>query len=180
MDIFGSGFTGEVLVNLARSMPAIQKLVTGASYLLGIMIAMKAVYTLKIYGESKTMMSSHGNMKEPFIYFLVAAFLLYLPTGLGIVLSTTFGDNSILSYSSGGVLTNMFGGSQIGFAIVSIIQTIGLIAFVRGWHLVAKSASGQNHQASIGKAMTHIFGGIFAINIVETVNIIYNTLGLGY
>lgn len=180
MDIFGSGFTGEALVNLARSMPALQKLITGSSYLMGLLFAMKGIYTLKIYGESKTMMSSHGNMKEPLIYLMVAAFLLYLPTGMGVLLSTTFGDNSVMSYSAGGVLSNLFGGSPVGYAIVKIIETIGLISFVRGWYLVAKSASGQNHQASMGKAITHIFGGIFAINIVETVNIIYNTLGLGY
>jgi len=57
------------------------------------------------------------------------------------------------------------------------IQIIGLVAFVRGWMMIAKSASqGGHQQGGFGKGMMHVFGGVMAINIVSTLNVINETL----
>ena len=42
--------------------------------------------------------------------------------------------------------------------------------------MIAKSASGGQQPGGTGKGLVHVFGGIFAINIVQTINIINNTL----
>ncbi|OGV49302.1 MAG: hypothetical protein A3F46_03260 [Legionellales bacterium RIFCSPHIGHO2_12_FULL_42_9] len=166
--------TADIIRNIADNMRPIQKLVTGFAYLLGIGFAFKALLTLKAYGEAKTMMSSHASMKEPFVYFIVAGFLLFFPSGLDVMLNTMFGNSSILAYHSMGSEIDKFGQS-----VVLIMQTLGLVAFVRGWVLIARSASsGGGQPGSIGKGLTHVIGGILAINIVQTINIIYNTIGL--
>ena len=90
----------DVLTNLAHSLQPIQRLVSGAAYLMGLAFAFKALYSLKVYGEARTMMSSNTSVKEPLVYLLVAGILIYLPTGFQIMLNSTFGPNSsVLAYA---------------------------------------------------------------------------------
>jgi len=172
----------DVLINIASNLVPVQRLVTGTAYLLGIGFAFKAIFALKTLGEARTMTSSHnGSVKEPLIYFLVAAVLLYLPTAVEITLNSTFGSSSILQYapvdSPNKSLDALFGSSSlVGEALSVIIQTIGVIAFVRGWVLIARSASQGQQPGGTGKGLVHVFGGILAMNIVGTLEIVNNTL----
>lgn len=170
----------DIITNIAASMAPIQRLVTGFAYVMGIGFAFKAIATLKHYGESKTMMSSSANMKEPMIYLLVAAMFIYFPTGVAVILNTTFGSSNILQYapvdSSNNFMNSIFGNTMVGASLCLIIQTIGVIAFVRGWVLIARAASQGQQPGGTGKGMMHIFGGILAMNIVLTLEVINNTL----
>jgi len=171
----------DIINNIAKSMIPIQKLISAVAYILGIMFAIKALMTLKQFGESKSAMSgSTHSIKEPLMYFLVAGMLLYFPTGLKIMNNTIFGpDYSPLSYLStqnpGGDF--LFGsGSAVGKSLSLIIQTLGGIAFVRGWVLIARASSQGQQPGGTGKGLMHVFGGILAMNIVLTLQIINNTL----
>ena len=175
MDI--SSGTTTVLVNLANNLLPVQKLITGAAYLIGIAFAVKALYSLKVYGEARTMMSSNTSIKEPVFYFMTSAFLIFFPTGVDVILETSFGDTNILSYSESSAAQALFGGdNDLGNALVIIFQTIGLYAFVRGWVLIARAASQGQPPGGTGKGLMHVFGGILAVNIVGTVEMINNTL----
>ncbi|MCX7118034.1 MAG: type IV secretion protein IcmC [Legionellales bacterium] len=170
----------DVLTNIAQNLQSVDRLITGAAYLMGLAFGVKAMMTLKELGESKTMMSGHKSLKEPLLYFLVAAMLIYLPTGFEVFMNTTFGYSSVLSYapidSNSSALDILFGqGSMVGSSLAIIIQTIGLVAFVRGWILISRSAN-QGQPGGTGKGLVHIFGGILAMNIVGTLQIINNTL----
>lgn len=166
-----------VLVNLANSLLPVQNLITGAAYLIGVTFALKALYSLKVYGEARTMMASNSSIKEPVIYLVVAGLLIYFPTAIDIVMSTTFGTTNILSYGEVDSSAELFGGdSDLGNALVIIFQTIGLYAFVRGWVLIARAASQGQPPGGTGKGLMHVFGGILAVNIVGTVEMINNTL----
>ncbi|MGQ3892563.1 type IV secretion protein IcmC [Legionella sp. CNM-4043-24] len=172
----------EPLKNIATSLIPVQKLISGAAYILGLGFFIKAVLALKALGESRSMMSggSHS-MKEPLVYFLVASVLLYLPTAVSTVLMTAFGSSNILEYASSDsrnpAIQTLFGpDSTVGHSLSIVIQTIGLVAFVRGWILIARSASQGQQPGGVGKGLVHIFGGIVAMNIVLTLQIIDNTL----
>ncbi|KTC86352.1 hypothetical protein [Legionella brunensis] len=171
----------DILNNIANNLLPVERLVTGAAYLIGLAFAFKAIYSLKAYGESRTMMSTSTSIKEPLAYLLVAGIFIYFPTGLAILLQTTFGSSSILQYapvnSDNQAITAVFGtGSTIGRPIAIIIQTLGVIAFVRGWVLIARSASQGQPPGGTGKGLVHVFGGILAMNIVATLQIINNTI----
>lgn len=171
----------DVLNNIASNLLPVQRLITGAAYLIGLAFAFKAIYSLKIYGEARTMMSSNTSIKEPVMYLLVAGILIYLPTGVEIILNTTFGSSNILQYapvnSNNPTIANLFGsGSLVGRPLTIIIQTVGIVAFIRGWILIARSASQGQPPGGTGKGLMHVFGGILAMNIVGTLNIINNTL----
>ncbi|WED43628.1 type IV secretion protein IcmC [Legionella cardiaca] len=171
----------DILNNIANNLIPVERLVTGAAYLIGLAFAFKAIYSLKVYGEARTMMSSNTSIKEPLAYLLVAGIFIYFPTGLAILLQTTFGSSSILQYapvdSNNYAITAVFGsGSTIGRPLAIIIQTIGVIAFVRGWVLIARSTSQGQPPGGTGKGLIHVFGGILAMNIVATLQIVNNTI----
>lgn len=170
-----------ILQNVANNLIPVERMLTGAAYLIGIAFAFKAIYSLKVYGESRTMMSSHTSIKEPVTYLFVAGIFIYLPTAFEIFMNTTFGQSSPMQYapisSSNSAVTTLFGpDSTVGQPLTIIIQVIGLIAFIRGWILIARSASQGQPPGGTGKGMVHVFGGILAMNIVQTLVIINNTL----
>ena len=172
-----------ILDNLTPSLLELEKLVTGVAYLIGVMFFVKGILALKHAGEGRSNMSQAHSMKEPILYLSSGAMLIYLPTAMDTILQTVYGSNEILSYTSlesgNPVVDAVFGSSGLfGGNLVIFIQLIGLIAFIKGWIMLAKSANqqGGGHQGGIGKAGMHIFGGILAINIVQTINIINNTL----
>ena len=164
-----------VLVNIAKSLLPVQELITGGAYLVGIIFAIKALMALKQHGEAKTM-SQASSMKEPLFHLLVAGMLIYFPTGLDIMMNTTFGTSNIMAYGESTTLQSWFSDSSLGEALVTIVQTIGVFAFVKGFILLARSSSHGQQAGGTGKALTHIFGGILAVNIVGTIEMVYNTL----
>ncbi|CDZ76922.1 hypothetical protein BN59_01201 [Legionella massiliensis] len=169
-----------ILNNIANNLLPVERLVTGSAYMIGLAFAFKAIYTLKAYGESKSMMSQNASLKEPLAYMLVAGMFIYFPTGLAVVLQTTFGSSSILQYapvSSNNQTLNFLGASPLfGRPLTIIIQTIGVIAFVRGWMLIARTASQGQPPGGTGKGLMHVFGGILAMNIVATLQLVNNTI----
>lgn len=171
----------DILTNISKSLAPVQHLITGGAYLIGCAFIFKAIYSLKIYGEARTMMSNSASVKEPIVYLMVGALLIYFPTGLSIVMQTTFGYENPLRYASvnsnNSAIDAVFGnGSMVGKPLSMLIQVIGLVAFVRGWVLIARSASQGQPPGGTGKGLVHVFGGILAINIVGTLQMINNTL----
>ena len=87
---------------LKQLLPAIWRLVTAVAYVMGFGFAFKAIYSLKIYGEQRTMMSSQGSIKTPVAYLIAAVALMFSPTMYHDVLLTTFGTatNTPLNWGS--------------------------------------------------------------------------------
>lgn len=168
----------QILINLSDSLGPVSQLISGAAYLIGISFAFKALYHLKIYGELRTMMSSNTSFKEPMAYLFVAAIFIFLPTGVSLIMSTTFGYANPLAYSE----WPSAGGTSVSpgmIAVFRLVQVIGLIAFIRGWIFIVKS-QGQGAQGGFGKGLTHIFGGIAGMNIIGTAQVISATLGINF
>ena len=51
----------------------------------------------------------------------------------------------------------------------------GECAFIHGWILIARAASQGQPPGGTGKGLMHVFGGILAMNIVRTLDVIHNT-----
>ncbi|CAM2831501.1 hypothetical protein [Legionella worsleiensis] len=171
----------DILTNIANSLAPVERLITGGAYLIGCAFLFKAIYSLKVYGEARTMMSNSASVKEPVMYLMIGALLVYSPTAFHAFMQSTFGYQNILQYApvntSNAALDTLFGsGSLVGRPLSMLIQVIGLIAFIRGWVLIARSASQGQPPGGTGKGLMHVFGGILAINIVGTINMINNTL----
>jgi len=169
----------QIIINLGNSIGSLHSLVVGITFVIGMMFIFRALYHLKIYGELRTMMASQTGLKEPMAYIFVGAVFLWLPTGFSMVMQTTFGYDNPLAYSEWqGSFANSISGPS-GTAFLRLIQFVGLIAFVRGWMTLVKLATSQGaaQGQSYGKGLTHILGGVLAMNIVGTANVVWNTFG---
>lgn len=172
--------TTNIIINIANNILPLQNLISGLAYLIGISFIVKALYSLKVYGEARSMMSSNSSIKEPAIYILVGSLLIYTPTAVEIMMNTTFGYSTILSYApiGGSSWLGTFFGSdtEIQKPLMLIVQIVGLYAFIRGWVLIARAASQGQPPGGTGKGLVHVFGGILAMNIVGTIQVINNTI----
>jgi hypothetical protein len=90
------------------------------------------------------------------------------------------GHSDVLNWDA---LSSAVGGGDItGFknaviAALTFVQIIGALSFLRGFKIIKDAAEG-NSQASMAQGLTHLIGGVAAINIFTFVNILKNTLGL--
>lgn len=170
-----------IFSNLLPSLFNIEKLVTACAYVIGISLIIRGVMALKQVGEHRSHMSQHHTLKEPMYYFLSGSFLLFLPTGVNVFLASTFGTNDILSYSAlntfNPFINSLSSSGDFGHALVMVVQIFGIVSFIHGWLIISKTGGQSGHQqGGFGKGLMHIFGGILALNIVQTLNIISNTL----
>lgn len=163
----------QMIVNIADTMPSILAMVSAAAYIMGFLLVMKGVYKLKEYGEARTMMASQTSIWPPLITLIVGSLLIYFVSAYQIGLYTLFKSSSpdVFSYSGNGDATD-----TLVQAVVTIMQVVGAIAFIRGLLLI-NSASGHGAQpGSFGKGLTFIIGGLLAINIYGTWEVLINTL----
>lgn len=164
----------QMLINLSNSYPQITELIYAASYIMGLLFMVRAIYMFKVYGEQRSMMSTQTSLRGPITLMVVAAMLLWLPSGLHTMIMTAFGHEYVLQYQVSP--TNPLGQAGM-YALIYLVQIIGLVSFIRGWVYLAQGATGGQGQHTTGKALTHIIGGLLAINIVELTNILWNSFG---
>lgn len=88
-----------ILNNIANNLLPVERLITGAAYLIGCAFLFKGVYCLKQYGEQRTMMSSNTNAKEPITYLLVGTMLIYFPTTFATFMQSSFGYLILLPFN---------------------------------------------------------------------------------
>lgn len=151
-------------------------LVVGIAFIAGIFISLFGLLKFKEYSEAG------GRMKlsTPLGIIAVGALLVIMP---GIINTTTetlsLGANTgktLLSVNPGGseAVAAMAGAMK---GILLFVKLIGHLAFFRGL-LILKSLSEGAQGATIGRALTHIFGGAAAININATASLLAATFAL--
>ena len=84
--------------NVSQSLVPVQGLIKGLGYLLGILFIVTALTKFKKIADSQGHGSSQQKTAGPIIYFFVGAMLLFLPSMMAILSSSTFGTNNVLQY----------------------------------------------------------------------------------
>ena len=163
-----------VLQHISNNLPGLYRLITGGSFLMGVWLVMRSIYQLRQYGELRTMMSVQTELKGPLLFLFVGMILVFWPTLVNVMMNTTFGYSSPLQYTQSSLGTDYNLSMRLAG---TIIQFIGFIAFIRGWVLLTTYGN-QGGQPVIGKAVAHIIGGLLAINIYATWDIMRNTFGI--
>lgn len=165
----------DIMMNLQSNIPWLRRLVVGFCYVFGLGLILKAVFMLKAFGQQKTMMASHSSVTKPMITLFIGAGLFYLPTVIDTSVASLFayGSSSVLDYPVASDWSNLIN------PLIDIVKLLGLITFVRGWIMLAKYGSeGGGQQGVGGKALMHMIGGVFAMNIVATIDIVKASLGV--
>jgi intracellular multiplication protein IcmC len=165
------------------------------SYVAGIIMIFRAITMFKKFGMMMTHHSQPGEFSGPLTYIMVGAALIYLPTSTDLFLSSLFGTVESIFGSSGAANFAAMGrgADLLGYAsgssfeaqwadfantLILFVQFIGFLSFIKGWFILAKAGQpGGAHQGGgLGKAFTHLVGGVIAINLPGVINILQNTI----
>ena len=163
----------DMLVNISKQIPQLMKLITALAYVLGMILIIRGILQLKHLGESRTMMSQEHGIMGPLIYIGAGSFLLYLPTAVNIGMSTFWTNPCPYCYP-----VDQDQWTQFLNVCYSVVQLFGVIAFIRGLIILTHLGGRGGGQDTLSKAITHIIGGIFCINIYQFVQVILFTLGI--
>ncbi len=150
-----------------------------------------ALTKLKKFGHM-SMQAQPGELGGPLMQLVVGAVLIYLPTATDVLTNSFFGtSNSIFGSGSVNYRNVGYGSELLGYlptdsfsqqwasmanTLVLYIQFVGLLCFLKGWFILSKSAGHGAQPGTIGKGLTHIIGGIVAINFISMAKIINNTI----
>lgn len=156
-----------IIGNISQSLAPVQRLITGLSYLLGILFFMTAISKFKKIGDYRTQSSSQEKMFTPLMYLFFGSALLYLPSALSVMANTAFGVGNVLTYANDYKPGNIF--SSMGF----FIRTAGIIWFVRGCTLLAHAGEPGTQEGP--KGLVFLVAGVLAMNFDNTVSIV-NTI----
>lgn len=165
---------GDMLTRINNQFPNLMRLVTAFGYIAGMYFIIMGIMKFKHMGESRTMMSQEHSIKGPLIFIAIGTALIFLPSAVSVGMSTFWNDPNPLGYEDASAQW-----SGIFTACFAAVQLLGVIAFIRGL-LILSHLAGQSggQQGSLAKAMTHIVGGIFCINIYGFTKVILATIGV--
>lgn len=168
----------DLFLNLDGSLQQIWTMLNAVAYLTGFMMTIAALYRLKKFGERTAFMHNSKGLIAPAAYFLVGIMLMYMPTFLETMNATVFGTGYIQSAISWQSSNTGLDWANVVAPLVTTIQVVGLIAFIRGWILLTRVCGEQPQPGMSAKGVIHIVGGVLAINITGTMDAISATFGL--
>lgn len=168
-------FTKMLFALEANSGPVMQLLIA-VSYVIGFAFIVSAILELKQWGQSRTMMSMNLTIAGPLTKLLIGVVLFYLPTTINVAIWTIWGhgagEKALTEFAANP--GDKFGPLKRGS--VALVRVVGYASFIRGFVMLSRVAHQGSQPGVAGKAIVHIIGGIFAINIWETIQVVRNSL----
>ncbi|MDE2029884.1 MAG: hypothetical protein KGI97_04890 [Alphaproteobacteria bacterium] len=155
-------------------------LVSIIAWVAGLLFVVRGLVKASKYGFDPRANSPHIILTN----IVFGALLLTIGSNLDMVMGSVFGastikGSSVLNWSFASAL----GGASTSFqtavkAGLTFVQLIGAIAFVRGWLIMKKVVEGGGN-VTMAQGITHIVGGVLAINIFWFLKIMDTTFGTG-
>lgn len=170
---FAENNISTMFANGEASFKSIMTLVGASSFVIGIIIGAMALFKLKEVNDGR------ATIKTPIMWTIVSAALISLPASIGTIATTL----TAKGYHGTGLLSSIQDTSGLpGVAealsgVLIFVQLLGHIAFVRGLFLLKDAGAGKD--GTLGRGLTHLFGGAAAINIQTTVGILARTFFKG-
>jgi intracellular multiplication protein IcmC len=163
---------GEMFANFQGSAEAIIRLIKAAAYIMGLYLIVGSIFKFtQLSGQGQT------TLKMPLIMFLSGVGIFALTGSLSVASQTLAmgnGPGSLLMPSGAGM--NAATSAAI-LGVLTFIRMVGYLAFIRGWLLL--NQHGQGKEGTLGRGLTHIGGGVAAINVTITAKILANTFAPG-
>lgn len=158
---------------LKNAAPILNQLAFATAYVVGFWFIISAIMELKQIGQSSTM-QSQGALGKPIVKLICGVLLMYFPSTVSVGIASLWKDSQILTWTP--TSSDPFAPAKAG--AIALVQVVGYVAFIRGLIMLAHSSDQGSQQGGVGKALMHIIGGVFAINIVATINLVQQTLGI--
>lgn len=165
-----------MLGNIMASFPGIMIFLNLFTSMAGVILTGMAIFKFVEFDNG------HARLITPFMYLLVGVALFNLSSSVDTFLETVYGPSTsvqnLLSYRGGNRLSEQ--GSKMAMLLIMCIRLVGYVSFIKGWFIFKRIGDGtQGSDEAFSKAMIHLFFGVLAINIVETVNVLSSTAGFG-
>lgn len=150
------------------------------SILIGIFLVMRGLIKGSKFGQDPK-----ATVSMIMANLTVGTILYTVGTSLNSIMASVFGDSNI--EGSGTVLSAVaadFGANTQPFqngvyAALTFFQLVGFIAFIRGWLILKDAVEGQG-QKTVAQGLTHIVGGVLAVNIYRFLEVMDTTFGTGF
>lgn len=161
-----------LLNQLHKQIPRLVQFLVAVSYVAGIALFTLGIMKFKSLGHHHY---SGGGFVQPLVYIVIAAGLVFFPSTINMMTVTFMGPSGgdvAYSYSSQSVKD---GYSNVLPAVIGILQLAGFIAFLKGWFMLTHAGNSQHRSRRDNSVMTgvlFVIGGILAVNIVSTSQII--------
>lgn len=172
---FAQGNIVNMFANGLASFEALIRLVKLSAAIIGLFLIVNSIYKFSQMGTDPKITA-----KIPITMFLCGVGIFAVVATSGVLTNTlAVGENGPgkLLINAGNIKGSAVTAQGL-LAIVTFIRLLGYIAFVRGWIIINDYAQGKQ-QASLAKGLTHLIGGVFAINITATAGILANTFAPG-
>lgn len=187
VDYANSGWNGESsgLGLDAMIVALMQDVFIPLQYVFGV-FGYLAGLVLVIIGISRLLKTEQQGAQGPtgigtVMTFVVAGCLFSINSIIGYFTSTMFGDdlintNGALQYTQGlGEAANHV--HAVISAIIAFSIVVGWVSLIRGFFILRGVSEG-SQQASMMAAITHLIGGVLAINLGSVIMAVQNTLGI--
>lgn len=166
-----------MLTNLAKQLQGFWVLLYALSYLLGIYFCIAGIFAMKEYGMRTTFMQVQKGMLPSLFKFFIGILFIYLPTSMDAMMTTFFGLSVSDSFKKWPSTSINASWNDIFQPLLVLVRVVGLGALMRGLALLTKVGQQNTQPNTLSKAMIHIVGGVFCINIVGTIDMLKATLG---
>lgn len=171
--------SASVAENIVNSMAGSSEFVISLYYVVGLAMIFAGVNQLKKLGNRTAFMNADSGVVGPVVRMSIGAILIFLPSFFEVLNNTFWGNPAFAAISD--IQWPQDSADSLSVAmkpVIVIIQFIGLVAMLRGFLILSK-ATGQGAQpGTISKGFVHVFGGILAVNIVRTVEVVVATFGV--
>jgi intracellular multiplication protein IcmC len=170
-------FLGTVSGSLDDEIQDIKTFLYSLCYIIGLSFIVTAVMSLKKFGQRGAFMQdAKASVLGPAIRLFLGVALMAVGDFLDIIYQTIWG------YNVADAANIDLGSDSLGLAsaikpVKNIIQIVGLVAFIRGWlTLVRATNEGAAQPGTVSKGSIHIIGGVFAMNIEGTIQMIQDSM----
>ena len=175
----GSNVTLDVMMTnfIGNIKNPILSLISMISFITGLYMIVRGLFKASKYGFDPRTHAMHIIL----INIIFGALLMAIGGNMYAITYSVFGLNagvpgSVIQWASLGSVSPQFANAVT--ACLQFVQIIGAIAFVRGWMILKKVSEG-NGQTTLAQGLTHILGGVLAINIFIFLPIMDATFGTG-
>lgn len=166
---------GQMFANGTNTWVAAIRLIRIIAYVIGAYLIVASIMNLPKTSDPQ----SGITIKNPIIMFSVGVILFTVMGTLDVVTTTmamgSGAGDALLDKVNGG--TGPMAAAVTG--VLTFIRMIGYIAFIRGWLMLNQYSGRQAQPGMMSRGLTHIIGGVAAINVKTTALMLVATFAPG-
>ena len=150
----------QILTNLTRSLPGVDRLISGGAYIVGAVFLCISLGKFRKVGDARVNGGSNERIFIPFLYLIVGTLFIFLPSMLSVLSNTLFGvNNNVLQYMPYNTF-NYYDAMKV------LLRTVGILWFIRGSVLLVHASDPGVKDGP--KGLLFLISGVLLMNFEDT------------